>query len=104
MTLNGIAHPANSPASPVHDISFIVPIGHFYKLQPGQEKVFQKVFNHNGASGKHLHGTATLPDWTRSGAMYRFPLRKNAVETCPDKVQAQSARFCGVINSTGRLP
>jgi len=81
LTLNNAA-PANSRVSPIRGISFIEPIGRFHKRHRDSRRSFKKCFNHKWASGKHPHGIATLPDWTRSGAMYRFPLRKNAVENC----------------------
>jgi len=82
LTPNNNVAPVNSRVNPIRGISFIEPIGPFDKRQPEQKKVFQKVFNYKWASGKHPHLTATLSDWTHNGAMYRFPLRKNAVKNC----------------------
>lgn len=82
LTRNNSTAPVDSRMSPVRGINFIEPIGHFHKRQPGQKKVPSKNFNHKSASDSHPHGTTTLPDWTHGGVMYRFPLRRDAVEGC----------------------
>lgn len=82
LTPNNNVAPVNSRVNPIRGISFIEPIGPFISGNRNRRRSFKKFSNYKWASGKHPHVTATLSDWTHNGAMYRFPLRKNAVKNC----------------------